>query len=234
MSRWAKVPEWLLPALLAAPRDRRIDASPPVALACWVTIAVKYADFRTLVAEVKRAQLACDLDVHPRTIRRALVLLDVVGAASVEDVTARGGQAANRVTLHLDEPGRVRHSLTRASDPLDACVTPSEYESAGQDPWGLTHAPPLYSESLLLPEGPAVGGGEEGAEVIELLRPREEVVQRALSESFERLGREPSKVRHLRAASRAPGTGARMLDSGGAGVPEERGSIADADAEGSR
>lgn len=223
MTRWAKVPEWLLPALLDAPRDRRGDASPLVAHACWVTIAVKYADYRTHTADVTRAQLARDLDLHSRTVRRALGLLDLVGAATIEDVTARGGQAANRVTLHIEEPRRVRHPLTQLSDPPDNCVTPPGDETAGQDAWGVTHAPPLYSESQLLPEEREAAEEEVWADVVDLTRPREEVVQRVLGECFERIGREPAKVRTLRAAARPPRPGPRVLNGRGTGVPEERG-----------
>lgn len=217
--RWAKVPEWLLPALLAAPRDKRIDASPHVALACFVTIAGTHADWRTMKARVKNADLADELAVNTRTVRRALVMLERVGAASVVNVTERGGQTENEIALHVDAPGvgRARPPLTQESDPADARVIPLHRETAGQVGEGRTHASPLYSESASSPEAieEDVWGLIE-APTLPLVERDPDVVRWLNDPDRLRhpLPAEAPPVRAMRAASRAPEPDPRVPDLG--------------------
>lgn len=149
--RWAKVPDWLLPALVAVPDDQRKGAAPRTALAVFTAIWTDHADYKTGQALVPLADIADALALSDRAVRRSVRLLELVGALTTRRTRRGDRQGANRFELHLTQPDMdVRladdPSRTPVSVQADMDVRAVDSKSAGQEIPSRTPVSALYPE----------------------------------------------------------------------------------------
>lgn len=143
--RWAKVPEWLLEALVAVPQEERRSVAPGTALAGFVALSVR-SNFRTGEARVDWLELADAIDVTPRAARRVVELLGDVGALRRDG--DRWFLAVGRRDLQVILAGAGDPEVTTCDPQVrdrDLQVTAAEAIGAGQ---GADSTHPLRAESL--------------------------------------------------------------------------------------
>lgn len=215
MTRWAKVPEWLLDALTA---QRKPPTTPGNALLAYTVLSARFADWHTHIADATQGELAVASGLSRSTAGRCIETLEGVRALDV--LAGRAGwRGRSRFLLALDAPlptgehrgvtlptggralptGEHLRAVESAGQSVARCswvgsttqIQESSPEGPVEDVWGLLEEPSLFIE--------------RDPDVVRWLRDRDRRLDTSVA----------TDLPALRAASPARGPRAPVRDVGG-------------------